>query len=348
MTNDQAAFQTAMDQGSSAAWDQRWDLAAEHYREALEQVPDHTQALMNLGLALYELENFDDSLACYERAAQLLPGDPAPVEKTAQIFERTGKLRQSAKQSISAADMYLNLKDAEKAVENWTRVVQLFPEHLDAHSRLALVHERLGRRPQAITEYLAVASLQQHEGKQPEALETLNRALKLNPKSKEVAQALELLKSNKMLAKPTRQRGATGPLQMAKIQQKSSPSQTNYDEGEAVKETHDPITEASQKALGVLAERIFDSPEEKDIEEAPAPRGLKSITKGVTGSLMSPGPDRAKVSLYLRKAIDFHTRGEVNQASKEIKRALSAGFDHPAGYYLLGHIMSMSDRKESA
>ena len=346
MTNDQAAFQTAMDKGSSAVWDQRWDLAAEHYREALEQVPDHTQALMNLGLALYELQNFDDALACYERSAQLQPEDPAPVEKIAQIFERTGKLRESAKRSISAADMYLNLKDAEKAVENWTHVVQLFPEHLDAHSRLALVHERMGRRPQAITEYLAVASLQQHDGKQQKALETLKHALKLNPKSKEVTQAIDLLKSNKMLTKPSHQRGATGPLQMAKVKQKTTASPSNIEAGD--KETQDPITEASQKALSVLAEMMFDTPEEEETQDAPTPRGLKSITKGVTGSLMSPGPDRTKVSLYLRKAIDFHTRGEVNQASKEIKRALSAGFDHPAGYYLLGHIMSMSDRKESA
>jgi tetratricopeptide (TPR) repeat protein len=345
MTNEQAAFKQSMDKGSSAAWDQRWEDAAEHYREALEEVPDHFQALMSLGLALYESQNFADALVCYERATQIQPDDAAPVDRIAQIYELTGDSQQSAKHSITAADMYLNVKDADKAIENWTRVIHLFPEHLAAHSRLALVHERLGRRPQAITEYLAVASLQQHEGKQQEALETINHAMKLNPKSKEAAQALEMLNANKMLTKPTGQRGAEGPLQMAKAKQKRPQSEMKVEQGE--KDTADPITEASQRALAILAEMLFQAPDE-GLDEGPASRGLKSMDKGVTTSLMAPGPDRTKVFTHLGKAIDLHTRGEIDQSAEEIKQAISFGFDHPAAYYLLGHILYKSDRKESA
>lgn len=346
MSDNQEIFKQAMEKGSSAAWDQQWDVAAQHYREALEKVPDHFQALMNLGLALFELENLDDALACYERASQIQSDDPAPVEKTAQIFERTGKLQQSAKQSIAAAELYLNIKDADKAIENWTRVVHMFPEHLSAHSRLALVHEKMGRRPQAITEYLAVASLQQHDGKQRSALETLTHALKLNPKSKQVTQALEMLKSNRMLTKPVQQRGSTGPLHKSQVQQKKSIDETSLTDAE--KKSPDPITEASQKALSVLAEMLFETSEEQQPQEEDAPRGLKAITKGVTGSLMSPGPDRTEFSTYLGRAIDLHTRGEISQAAEELKNALNTGFDHPAAYFLLGNILSKSDKKGNA
>ena len=52
----------------------------------------------------------------------------------------------------------------DKAIENWVRVTTLDPENIIAHSRLALAHERLGHKPQAVTEYIAVASLVQRTG----------------------------------------------------------------------------------------------------------------------------------------------------------------------------------------
>ncbi|MEK6256159.1 MAG: tetratricopeptide repeat protein [Chloroflexota bacterium] len=338
MANSSPEFKQALDKGASAAWDQEWDVAAQHYREALEISPDHTQALMNLGLALYELDSLEDALPCYERARQLMPDDPAPVEKMAEIYEILEDDQLAAKHSITAADMYLNIKDPDKAIENWTRVVRVLPEHVAAHSRLALVHERLGRRPQAITELLAVASLQQHEGKQQEALETLKHAQQLNQKSKEVAQALEMLQANKLLIKPSSSRKVTGALRLPKNTKRLSTGR--LDSPETQKETPDPITEASQKALGILAEMMFEVPGETE--------ALEHGGKGDTGSLMAPGPDRTTLSVHLGKAIDLHTRGETMAAANEIKDAIGAGFDHPAAYFLMGSIQFQFDRKEGA
>ena len=50
MTEDTARFQTLMNQGHSAAWDQDWDKASEFYRQALEEIPDHPMAV-----SLYEV-----------------------------------------------------------------------------------------------------------------------------------------------------------------------------------------------------------------------------------------------------------------------------------------------------
>ena len=51
-----------MNQGHSAAWDQLWDQAASFYRMALEEFPNHPQALTSLGLALYEMANYQEAL----------------------------------------------------------------------------------------------------------------------------------------------------------------------------------------------------------------------------------------------------------------------------------------------
>ena len=60
MTGRNEAFQQAMNKGHSAAWDQDWERAADFYRQALEEDPDNPQAFINLGLALFELQEYEE------------------------------------------------------------------------------------------------------------------------------------------------------------------------------------------------------------------------------------------------------------------------------------------------
>ena len=51
MNEKQDRFEYAMNQGHSAAWDQNWNKAADYYRQALAEIPDHPKALTSLALA---------------------------------------------------------------------------------------------------------------------------------------------------------------------------------------------------------------------------------------------------------------------------------------------------------
>lgn len=164
MTGRDDVYQQAMNQGHSEAWDQNWEKASDHYKKAVELRPDSSQAIISLGLALFELQKFDEAQVCYQQAAKISPDDPLPIERVAEIHERTGKIGDASEYSMNAADMYLRIKDADKAIENWTRVTRLDPEHLKAHSRLAVVFEKMGRKEQAVREYISVASLLQDVG----------------------------------------------------------------------------------------------------------------------------------------------------------------------------------------
>ena len=82
-----------MNDGHSAAWDQDWEKAAAAYRRALQEFPDQPKALNSLGLALYQLNNIEESLQIYANVARLSPDDPVPMEKVAQLSERTGDLK---------------------------------------------------------------------------------------------------------------------------------------------------------------------------------------------------------------------------------------------------------------
>ena len=49
MNDSDERFRQILDQASTAAWDQKWDDAAQYYRQALELSPDNPLVLSNLG-----------------------------------------------------------------------------------------------------------------------------------------------------------------------------------------------------------------------------------------------------------------------------------------------------------
>lgn len=330
MAGREDVYQDAMNKGHSAAWDQRWDLAAEHYQKAVEVKPGSSQAVNNLGLAYYQQQKYAEAQACYDQSAKMSPGDPLPIEKLAEIFERTGKIKEAAEKSMQAADLYLKLKDADKAIENWARITQLIPEHLKAHSRLALVHERLGRKEQAIREYISVAALLQDVGQIGEAVKAVDKAVAIDPKNPEAKQAKELVKANKTLPKPMRKRGATGPLRMAAVREMS---EVPPEVARMAKEGPDPIAEARQKALTAMAGLLFDVSSDDVDGDTTARSGLR----GVFGR--TKDGDLSKISLHLGAAIDHQTRAEDERAVKELLKAMKQGLEYPAAYFNLGLLL---------
>jgi tetratricopeptide (TPR) repeat protein len=337
MPRREDVFQKAMNEGHSAAWDQEWKKAVSAYQRALQEFPDHPKALNSLGLALYQMGQFDDALQVYLSVAKLSPDDPVPMEKVAQLSERLGNLQEAVQASLKAADLFLAQRDTEKAVENWVRITNLNPDHAVAHSRLAQVHEKLGHLQQAVTEYLAVASLVQRSGNTEKTQELVTKALQIMPNSQEANQAQTLFKTGQLLPKPVRGKGGTGPIRMALIKQLQEPKQTASG--------MDPIAEARQKALTQLAELLFEYSDENP--SAKERRGLAAIMKG-TGALSFQQAEQTKTVLYLGLAIDAQTKGQEAQAAEELEHALEAGFKHPSLYFDLGLLRTKGERIESA
>ena len=328
-----------MNEGHSAAWDQEWGKAAAAYRKALQEMPDNPKALNSLGLALFQQGNYEEALPIYKRAAQVSHQDPTPMEKLAQLLERTGRLKEAIEAAMRAAELFLNQRDVDKAIENWVRVTMLDPDHVMAHSRLALAHERLGHKARAVTEYLAVASLVQRTGNLQKTAELVQKARQINPESEEGKQALSLLRAGQLLPKPLRPKGGTGPIAMAQVKQLDQPKK-EADSG------LDPIAEARQKALTRLAELLFEYSTD-DGQAVQARRGLQALMRG-TGQLSMQQSEQTKVVLHLGQAIDSQTKNNEAQAAEELEHALEAGFNHPALYFDLGLLRSKGDRLESA
>ncbi len=343
MDQDQR-YQQVMNQGHSAAWEQEWDRAAALYGQALEAKPDDPKALTSLALAFLNMGELEKSLRYYLRAAEVSPTDPVPLEKAATIYENMGQPQRASKLSERAAELYLKEKNADKAIENWSRAVSLNPENLQAHTRLAVVYERIERKPQAVREYLHMSSLFQHAGQQEKAFESINRAMQVDPANQEVRQALAMLRAGTLLPKPARPQGGTGPFGKTNIPPASSPKP----KAEAQESGLNPIDEARQEAMASLARLFFEqSSEEESSEEPSTRRGLQAIVSGAS-PVFSKNADRAKIMLHLGQAVEMLTSGGTDQAAEELKGAIAAGLDAPAAYFNLGVIQADSDRLESA
>jgi tetratricopeptide (TPR) repeat protein len=338
MPGREDVFQNAMNEGHSAAWDQKWEQAVEAYQKALAESPENPKALINLGLALNQVGRYEEALEMYKRAAQFSPDDPLPLEKIAQLSERLGHLKQAVQAALQSAELYIKSKEVDKALENWLRVTQLDPENFTAHSRLALVHERLSRPHQAVIEYLVVASLYQQAGNADKAAEMVGRALHLMPNSPEATQAKTLLKNGQVLPKPVRRKGGTGALRMAQVRQLEAPK--------PAEEGLDPIAEAHGKALNRMAEALFELYSESG--DTPSPqRSMQAFVHG-TDPLSLKKTESAKVLLHLGQAIDAQSNNQDAQAAEELERALEAGYNSTALYYDLGLLRAKTNRIESA
>jgi len=338
MPGREDVFQNAMNEGHSAAWDQKWEQAVEAYQKALAEFPEKPKALTSLGLALYQAGRYEEALGIYKHAAQASPDDPLPLEKIAQLSERLGHLKQAVQAALQSAELYIKSKEVDKALENWLRVTQLDPENFTAHSRLALVHERLNRIQQAVSEYLVVASLYQQAGNADKTAEMVGRALHLAPNSPEARQAKTLLKNGQMLPKPIRRKGGTGPLRMAQVRQLEAPK--------PAEEGLDPIEEARGKALNRMAEVLFELYSE-NVDTPPPQRSMQAFVHG-TDPLSLKKTERAKVLLHLGQAIDAQSNNQDAQAAEELEKALEAGYKSSALYYDLGLLRARGDRLESA
>lgn len=338
MSGREDVFQKAMNQGHSHAWDQEWHKAATSYRQALEEFPNHPKALNSLGLALLQSQQYEESLQIYQRVTEFSSNDPVPYERIAQLSERLGHIKEAADAAMKAAELHMNNRDVDKAIENWVHVTMLNPDHIMARSRLALTHEKLGHTQQAVIEYLAVASLLQRGGNLEKATLLVNKALQMAPASAEAKQAQTLLRAGQLLPKPMRPKGGTGPLAMSQVMQLNPPTVP-------VTSVLDPIAESRQNALTALAEVLFDYTD--DSTSAQTRRGLSAIVRG-TGQLSLQQAEQTKIVMHLGQAIDAQTKDQENVAADELELALEAGFDHPALYFNLGLLRSKTERTESA
>lgn len=341
MTLQTQELKNLLSKGNSAAWDKNWNDAAVYYQQALDMDPGNFKAVTNLGLAYYEMKEYREALDAYKKAVELNPDDPAPYEKMFTIYKEVDQTTEAVKASLLAAESHLKNEDIQKAIENWKRVLELDIQNVKAHARLGMVYERLGKKKLAVSEYINTASLLQLAGNTVKASESIDRALVCSPENIIALRAKEILHQGRQLPIPEPITKEPEEEIQVEVEQLEAPKP------EPEKEYENPIVEAVDKAMIILAEAMFE-------EEMEGESGVKSPKKDLDSALSwntgdgDDGGDESQIKLHVSLAINNYSAENEKDAADNIKKALDDGYTNPAAYFLLGYFYINLGRMESA
>lgn len=319
MPGNRDAYQKHMNAGHDAAWHQNWTAAIKSYTQAVQELKEDPEAHIHLGLALLKAGRLDDALKVYKKAHQLAPDDPIPLEKSADVLERMGRLKEAAEQYINVSDIYLAQRDLDKAIGTWERATQLTPGLVAIHAKLAQAYERVGDTRKAVREYLKLAFNFRRLNDVDKAIKAVERSLRLDKQNPQALNTLAALRRGGEVILPDdmmdnkvkpRQQEATFDIFADNMEEESRKV------GEA--DPRGPIGEAMNHSLGMLAAFVVES-----------------------GALDAASGD----ALH---ALELQRQDQLDEAIDAYLRADKGGMRHPALKLNLGALLLVRERPEEA
>lgn len=329
MVGKRSVFEKAMKRASSYAWDKQWSKAIVEYKRALAEFPDDLTALVSLGMAHFESRQLEEALSTYQKASQLTPDDPLAWERVADVQERLGRLDEAAATYVAMANIYVERKAIDKAIETWLRATRLAPDHLGAHLSLAEAYTKQGKARAVAEERLTLARILQRRGQTEKAIQQCRLVLELDPRNAQAQATLEALRAGKRVEKvPT-------PMPAA--------IKANEARGTEEEEEGSPVDIARQKALMELAETLF---EEHSVEDAMT--DVTAFVEGRRAREATPRLTQGQIDTILGQAIDSQTRGAIDKAIANYSRLTEAGVDKPAIHFSLGLLLHEKTQLDEA
>jgi tetratricopeptide (TPR) repeat protein len=309
MPGNREVYEASMREAANAAWDHQWEAATAAYQIAVGEFPEDSNALTGLGLALMEAGRLEEALEVYNRAVQLSPDDPIVLEKSADVLERMGRLEEAGNKYVAVAEIHLSRRNVERAIANWERAAGLLPNEVKLRSRLAVAYERTDQNKKAVREYVALGAVFQRMNDVPKATQALQRALKIDPNNDKVRDILAALRAGSQVELPDAQDPA-----IAKKEGFEAFTTTSSTEVQLLS----PMAEAAERAMGMLAELLFDA----DLS--------------------------AKIQAQVAEAIEKQRSGDASSAATTYAQAIKSGLDHHAAWFNSGLLyFQLDDEKQS-
>lgn len=152
---------------------QKYESARSGYKKLIYHFPEVPVLRYNLGLLLYECQEFGEALQSFEIAAKIQPSDNDIIFNLALCCKQTGDIEsaikyylevlQSEPESVdalyNAAGCYRELKYLDEAEHLYLRVLDLSPDHFSANNNIAYVYHLLGNIDKAIFYFKRVLEL---------------------------------------------------------------------------------------------------------------------------------------------------------------------------------------------
>jgi len=341
MTINEDSLQSKLNKGHAALWDYDWEGAIDAYNEALLESPENPIGLSSLGLALFHQKNYRDSLRIFQKLASLYPDDPMPMERIARIYEREGLLLEAARSYSRAAELQLKSRDVDQSLSDYRAIIRISPENQEARARMAMIYDKLGRKKEAVAEFIDLAAILQQTGNPVKAMQVLEYALQVKPDSLETENAIAALKGSQTLPLRKTTQDVTAPVRMAQVREIETSQEDSFSQT-----SNDPLMETRLTALEEIAGLLFE-----DTENHRASGAANSKSDRVRTLAGNESPfgvkDRKQIQMHIGEFIDLQTAGKSDQAAVELERAIDSGLNHPAANYLLGLLLYETDPQKA-
>lgn len=134
-----------------------------------------------------------EAIALYQRAHELAPKDPQPLEKLAATYKRLRETDKAATWYQKAADLYTAAGDAGKALRQWEQAAGLRPNDVIIQTALAERYLDAGLSKKAIQCYLKLGERLAQNGNALEGLNITHKTLEINPQHPQAIEQLRRL-----------------------------------------------------------------------------------------------------------------------------------------------------------
>lgn len=137
--------------------------------------------------------NPNEELKIAQRAHELAPNDPKPLEKIAALYKQLGKLDDAVKTHLRLAELYHAAGNVQESVKQLERVASLKPDQVELHERIVKAYLAQDDDKKAVARYLILAEHLERKGDFAGALKAVGAAIQINPQHPKLANLYEKL-----------------------------------------------------------------------------------------------------------------------------------------------------------
>jgi tetratricopeptide (TPR) repeat protein len=193
MAGNRALYDRAMEQSREAARQKNWEEALKQAVRALQEFPQDADGRSSAAVALFNTGKYPQTLQILEELRGSDQNNPFFLEYLARTHERMGSTAAAVATYTQLADLQQERRLGMRAIEALREVLRLRPDADDQRLRMARLIEEAGSRSEATAEYLELARRCQSQSRIEEATTHAERALRIDPSSREAKELIATL-----------------------------------------------------------------------------------------------------------------------------------------------------------
>ncbi len=331
MAGDQNKFQVAMTHAQKFVEQGNWTEAVKAYRFALTEFPNNQEAIIGFGMATFSAGQPELAQKAFQQALKLNPSNYEALNYMGQIQEQQGELHAAAESYLRAGNVCASQEDYGVAIESWSQVIRLVPDHADAHRQLARGLAWQEQPHLAARQLLTLAAIYQEREDYDQAVEQIRDAQELIGDDPGITAAFEALEQGQPIepgkigeGPPVEEATEENSLFLADFEDTYAQGDIFEEEDpfEIEAEPDDMPTEglvetAQKEALAELANVIFEDVDKLELQAAIS---------------------RDEINMLIIQGIDLQRQDSLLEAATNYRQVIEAGFTPPALLLNLGFL----------